>query len=127
MQARKGFSLIEVMVALAVLAVAMMGAQSLASTMIRTVTSANAQMTAGQLVDDRIDLIRTDPDFPNLANYAGTETTIPGWSTYTRTTQIVRTQATNNGRLLDYYTVTVTVNGTPLRVPVSRTVIIGAT
>jgi type IV pilus modification protein PilV len=127
MRNREGFSLVEVVVALVVLAVAVMGAQGMAATMIRTVTTSNAQNTAGQLVEDRIDRIRTDPAYDSLATkYVATESTIPGWSTYSRVTQLTRTQVSTSNGTTDYYTVTVTVNGSPLRAPVRRTVVIGS-
>lgn len=127
MRTRNGFSLVEVVVALLILAVAILGSQSMASTMIRTVTTANAQMAATQLAEDRIDRIRTDPAYDSLATkYAMTESTLPGWSTLSRVTQLTRTRDSIAAGITDFFTVTVTVNGPPLRAPVRRTVVIGS-
>lgn len=127
MRTRKGFSLIEVIVALVILAVAIMGSQALASTMIRTVTTSNAQAAAAQLVEDRIDRIRTDPAYDSLTQkYAATESPLPGWPTLQRVTVLTRTQDSTATGVTDYFTVTVTVSGTGLRAPVSRTVVVGS-
>ncbi len=127
MRARNGFSLVEVVVALVLLAVAMMGAQTLAATMIRTVTKSNVQVAAAQLVEDRIDRIRTDPAFDSLTTkYAATEASLPGWSLLQRVTQVVRTTSVTTAGTTDYYTVTVTVSGRGLAAPIKRTIIIGS-
>ena len=117
----------EVIVALMILAVAMLGSQALAATMVRTVTTSNAQMAAAQLVEDRIDLIRTDPSYDSLSTkYAGTESTLPGWPTFQRVTQLSRTRDSTAAGITDYIMVTVQVSGTGLRVPVRRTTVIGS-
>jgi prepilin-type N-terminal cleavage/methylation domain-containing protein len=127
MQARGGFTLMEVIVALFILAISMLGAQALASTMIRTVTTSNAQMAAAQLVEDRIDLIRTDPAYDSLqTRYAGTESPVTGWPTYSRETQLSRTRDSTAAGIKDYIMVTVEVSGTGLRQPVRRTTVIGS-
>jgi prepilin-type N-terminal cleavage/methylation domain-containing protein len=127
MRNREGFSLVEVIVALVVLAVAILGSQSMATTMIRTVSSSNAQSSAAQLVEDRIDRIRTDPSYDSLTlKYPGTENPVPGWNTFQRLTEVVRTQTNTNGGITDYTTVTVTVSGNGLLSPIKRTVIIGS-
>jgi prepilin-type N-terminal cleavage/methylation domain-containing protein len=127
MKNRNGFSLVEVVVALVILAFAVMGAQSLTATMINTVATANIENSAAQLVEDRIDLIRTDPAYDSLTTkYAGTESTIPGWSTLQRVTQLARTRDSTAAGITDFYTVTVTVNGTGLRAPLRRTIVVGS-
>jgi prepilin-type N-terminal cleavage/methylation domain-containing protein len=127
MQVRGGFTLMEVIVALFILSVSMLGAQALASTMIRTVTTSNAQMAAAQLVEDRIDLIRTDPAYDSLlTKYAATENPVPGWATYTRVTQLSRLRDSTAAGITDYIMVTVEVSGTGLRQPIRRTTVIGS-
>jgi type IV pilus modification protein PilV len=124
---RDGFSLVEVVVALVILAVAIMGSMSMATTMIRTVTSSNAQNAASQLIEDRLDRLRTDPAYDSLSlKYAGTESPVAGWPLYSRVTQLTRTQTTTNGLVTDYFTITVTVTGRPLRAPISRTIVVGS-
>ena len=58
MRGRSGFSLVEVIVAMLMLTVMMLGAQALAGRMIRTSATANIQVIAAQLADDRIDFVR---------------------------------------------------------------------
>ena len=80
-----------------------------------------------QLVEDRIDLIRTDPAYDSLnTKYAGTENTIPGWSTLQRRTLLTRTRDSTAAGITDFYTVTVTVSGKGLRSGVRRTIVVGA-
>jgi prepilin-type N-terminal cleavage/methylation domain-containing protein len=127
MRNRDGFSLVEVVVALVILAVAIMGAQTMTATMIRTVSTSNAGNAAAQLVEDRIDLIRTDPAYDSLfQKYAGTEASLPGWSTLQRVTQLTRTYDTTATGITDFYTVTVSVSGQGLLNPVRRTIVVGS-
>lgn len=127
MRLRDGFTLMEVIVALMILAVALLGSQALAATMVRTVTTSNAQMAAAQLVEDRIDLIRTDPAYDSLfTKYAGTESTLAGWPTFQRLTQLSRTRDSTAAGITDYIMVTVQVSGAGLRTPIRRTTVIGS-
>jgi prepilin-type N-terminal cleavage/methylation domain-containing protein len=125
MRSRAGFTLIEMIVALTVLSFVILGAQSMATTMIRTVSTANAQASAAQLVEDRIDRIRTDPAYDSLTlKYVGTETTLPGWSTFQRVTQMSWTYDSTAVGITNYITVTVTVSGQGLPGPIRRTVVV---
>lgn len=125
MQARKGFSLVEVIVALLMLTVMMLGAQALAARMIRTSATANIQVIAAQLADDRIDFVRLDPQYDSLnARYVGAENPVTGYAGYARTTTLSRTiTATSNGTT-DFITLTVTVAHQQLATPVARTIVI---
>ena len=127
MKNRRGFSLVEVVVALVILAVAIMGAQTMTATMINTVSTANIENSAAQLVEDRIDRIRTDPAYDSLTTkYVATESAMPGWSTLQRVTQLTRTRDSTAAGITDFYTVTVTVSGQGLRGPVRRTIVVGS-
>ena len=99
MRARKGFSLVEVVVALLILTVMMLGAQALAGRMIRTSATASIQVTAAQLADDRIDYLRMDPQYDSLtARYVADENPVAGYGGYRRPTAVNRTiTATTNG------------------------------
>lgn len=122
---RGGYTLIEVIVALLLFSVLGLGTQALVANMIRTVARANVQVTAAQLADDRIDLIRLDPQYDSLAwRYTANETTIAGHSGFTRNTTVTRTQQTTATGIIDFVTVTVAVNGLALNTPVERTIVI---
>jgi Tfp pilus assembly protein PilV len=90
---REGYTLSEVIIALLMFSVLGLGTQAMVANMIRTVARDNIQVTAAQLADDRIDLIRLDPQYDSLAwRYTGNETTIPGHAGLTRNTTVTRTQ-----------------------------------
>jgi type IV pilus modification protein PilV len=124
MRARKGFSLVEVVVALLILTVMMLGAQALAGRMIRTSATASIQVTAAQLADDRIDYLRMDPQYDSLtARYVADENPVAGYGGYRRTTAVNRTiTATTNGTT-DFTTITVTVTHQQLATAVARTIV----
>jgi type IV pilus modification protein PilV len=125
MRTRDGFSLVEVMVALVMLTAMMLGATALAGRMIRTSTSANIQVTAGQLAEDRVDFVRLDPQYDSLSvRYTGTENPVTGYPGYTRTTAVTRTTTVTTNGTTDYITMTVRVTHQQLSTPVARTVVI---
>jgi type IV pilus modification protein PilV len=124
MEARRGFSLVEVTVAMLLLTVMMLGAQALAGRMIRTSTTANIQVTAGQLADDRIDFLRMDPQYDSLtARYVANENPVAGYPGYRRTTAISRSITTTSNGTTDFTTITVTVIHQQLATPVARTIV----
>jgi prepilin-type N-terminal cleavage/methylation domain-containing protein len=58
---QKGFTLIEVMVTLGLLAIVMMGLQSLLATSIRAAATASTMTTATTLAQQKIELLRNTP------------------------------------------------------------------
>ena len=125
MSDRRGFTLIEVILALTILLVVMM---MLANTTGRTVhiaaTSAN-QQSAVQLVMDRVDQIRADPVYDGLdSTYARTETGFPSLPGFTRRTVIVRVGGV--GQPTDFKRITVSVTGPGVVPAVTRTVTVAA-
>jgi prepilin-type N-terminal cleavage/methylation domain-containing protein len=125
MDNQRGFTLIEVILALTILLVVMM---MLATTTGKTVhiatTSAN-QESAIQLAIDRVEQVRADPKYNSLdSTYAITETTFPTLSGFTRVTSIVRTGGV--GQPNDYKKVTVRVTGPGVSPAVVRTVTVAA-
>ncbi|MHB1313432.1 MAG: hypothetical protein ACYC3L_15550, partial [Gemmatimonadaceae bacterium] len=72
---------------------------------------------------DRTDQIRSDPNYAALDTaYAKTETSIASYPGFTRVTAVVHT--TTSGQ--DYKKFTVTVSGTGLPTPLTRTVSVAA-
>ena len=123
MNNRSGFTLIEVILALTILLVVMM---LLANTTGKTVHTAatGANQEAGiQLAMDRVEKVRSDPNYSALDTaYAKTETNFPTLAGFTRVTTIVRTTSGAH----DFKRVTVTVTGPGLTVPIVRTVTVAA-
>lgn len=121
---RKGFTLVEVAIALVLLAIVTMGLMSQSARMVRGVTDDRARTTAAAAADARIALVRQWPTYASLDSaYAGAEANTPraGW---TRTTQITRIGGL--GQPNDFKRVTVTVTGPGLPAPVARTITVAA-
>ncbi len=123
MNNRSGFTLIEVILALSILLVVMMMLANTTGKTVHTTATSSNQQAAIQLAMDRVEQVRTDPNYAGLDSaYARTETSFPTLSGFTRVTSIVRTTSGNN----DFKKVTVTVTGPGLLSPVVRTVTVAA-
>jgi prepilin-type N-terminal cleavage/methylation domain-containing protein len=118
----RGFTLIEIMMALVVLTVAILGLATSTSGFMHVVTVGQERSTAIQLAQQRVEQIQMDPDYADLDSiYGGTESSLPGASGYTRITTIV--QSTDS---LDYKTVTVSVIDPTAADTIRRTIIVAA-
>jgi prepilin-type N-terminal cleavage/methylation domain-containing protein len=123
MNNRSGFTLIEVILALTILLVVMMMLANTTGKTVHTAATGSNQEAAIQLAMDRVEKVRSDPNYSGLDTaYAKTETTFPTLSGFTRVTTITRTTGSNN----DFKKVTVTVTGPGLTSPVVRTVTVAA-
>jgi type IV pilus modification protein PilV len=123
MRARKGFTLIEVVVAMVLLTMVVLGSQGLAARMVHTTAESNVRMQAMQLAHDRVDMVRLDPQYDSLvARYQGTESGIPMHPGFTRVTTLTRTQTATSTGTIDFYTITVRVTAPALSGAVTRTV-----
>jgi prepilin-type N-terminal cleavage/methylation domain-containing protein len=122
---RRGFTLIEVMIALVILAVVVLATAQLTTTMVHTVVTSQQQDAAVELAQSRLAQIRADPGYAGLeGTYVATETTFPTLPGFSRRTQILHIGGV--GLPLDYKRITVTVNGPGLLVPVTRSVTVAA-
>lgn len=119
---RRGFTLIEVMIALVILMVVALGMAQLTATMTHTVTTGGRQQAAVELAEGRVAQIQADPNYAGLeSTYVATEAnfaTLPGFSRQT----IVQHDTGSAGARHDWKRVTVTVSGPGLLVPVSRSI-----
>lgn len=119
----RGFTLIEVVVALTILLVVMVGLVTMTGKTSNIAATSERQEAAIQLVNDRIDQVRVDPNYTTLDSiYATTESSFPTLPGLTRVTTIIRTTSSSN----DYKRITVTVSGTGLSAPIARTVTVAA-
>lgn len=124
---RDGFTIIEILLALLLLSFMVMGFQAATGEIIAYAARSDREVVAVQLVEDRLDLIRLDPEYAQLeSRYEGTDSALVDYPDLVRTTEIVRTNTMESTGELDYVKVTVTVSGPSLRAPVARTVVIGA-
>lgn len=123
---RPGFTMIELIVSLVILGVAIVGLQVVTSRMLQTTDRANRRTIAAQIAEDRLDLIRSDPDYGRVAaRFTESGTTIDEPAGFTRTTRFLHQYDSTASGVTDYLRVTVTVDGTGLPEPVARTISIG--
>ena len=124
MSGRRGFTLIEVILALSILMVVMLMLATTTGRALHTAATSGNQQVAIQLAMDKIDQVRNDPSYDGLeAAYAKADTafaTLPG---FRRVTTIVRTGGP--GQANDFKKVTVTVTAPGID-PVSRSVTVAA-
>lgn len=124
---RDGFTIVEILLALLLLSFTVMGFQAATGEIIHFAAQSDRQAVAMQLAEDRLDLIRLDPDYGALeSRYEMAPTQLQDYPDLTRATEIVRTREQQATGVLDYVTITVTVAGSGLRAPVARTIVVGA-
>lgn len=124
---RGGFTLVEVIVALLLLSVAVLGMGASSGALVRRALEAELESLARQAVDDRLALVALEPVYSEIDDYAGTESAISGLDGASRVTAVehIRRDGTG-GRMVDYRQIRVTVSGGPVRRPVSGSVTVGA-
>jgi prepilin-type N-terminal cleavage/methylation domain-containing protein len=122
----RGMTLIEIIMALTILSVVLLGMGQFAFNFSRTERQAEARTIAVTLASQRLAEVRASPNYSGIdSTYGVSEATIPGFTGYSRTTTIVHTGGprplTN-----DYKTVTVVVSAPTLATPVKKTVVVAS-
>lgn len=127
-RADAGFTLVEITVALVILAVAFLGMSLSTGRLVRSVAEEEVRAVVQQAVEDRLTEVRMDPRFPHLDSlYAGVEDPVLGLEGFSRTTELDRVEeARPGGRTEDYWVVWVTVSGPFIGSPMSRQVVVAA-
>ena len=123
---RSGFTLVEVIIAMMLLGVTIVGMQLVTVAMLRNQTSAHVRLTASQLAEDRLDRVRLEPNYGSLPNYQLTEDTVPGFPGFRRVTEVRSSRDSTARGIVDYREVTVRVTSPSLPAPIVRSLIIGA-
>lgn len=123
-----GFTLVELVVALVILAVALLGLSASTTGLVRSVSEEEIKATLLQAVEDRISEVRMDPRYGGLETlYEIEESDVLGLDGYTRSTLVERVQApVVGGGTRDYTVVVVTVQGPGLAEPLSRRTVVAA-
>ncbi|HET7632585.1 MAG TPA: prepilin-type N-terminal cleavage/methylation domain-containing protein [Gemmatimonadaceae bacterium] len=125
-RARNAFTLVEVIVALLVLGMALLGLALFVSNMAHAGTDARTLGTANELATDRIETIKSALSYASLdTRYAGTEASVPGYPGYVRKT-IIRHVGGGVSDSVDYRIVTVLVSNPAMPDTVRKTTIIAA-
>jgi prepilin-type N-terminal cleavage/methylation domain-containing protein len=121
---RAGYTLIEVMLAIIVLAVVLMSLARYTGSLLHTVSTSNARTTAAEVARERIELVKSDPSYLTLAtSWAGAQTGFPGYPSMRRTTTVQRVTGTAPPR--DYTIITVQVTEPTMGLPVNVTTVVG--
>lgn len=123
-----GFSMVEMIVAVVLLAVGVLALAAGTSRLTQVTVDVERQTLALQACEDRLARIRLHPRYAELDSlFSESRAPVPGAPGLYRSTSIqrIRQAGDREGRFVDFARVTVTVEGSGLRVPVSRTVAIG--
>lgn len=124
---REGFTIVEIVLALVLLSFVVLGFQAATGEIIHSAARSDRQTVAVQLAENRLDLIRLDTEYEELASrYTETDTSVDGYAGLARSTTFDRTVVEQETGVLDYLTVTVRVTGRGLEEPISRTTVLAA-
>ena len=124
--ARKGMTLIEVMIAVTILSTAMLGIAGFMGKFAHIVAVSDVKNTANEIASQRLEEIKNAPRYSAIDTlYPGTTTMSSPYVGYTRTTVVSHTGG-GSADLYDYRTITVTVANSRLDGPIKRTTIIAA-
>ena len=122
-RARRGMSLIEVMIALVILTGALLRMGRFIGSFAHTSTDGFMLSEAADLCLDRIETIKAYGVYSTLeTKYNGTESSIAGYPGFKRVTQVLRTVNSTT----DYKAITVTVTNPAMTGSVKKTTIISA-
>lgn len=123
-----GFTLVEITIAIMILTTAVLGIAVSTGRMLTPAATAELEFEALQSVEDRLALIRLEPRYGQLDSlFAGSETSLPGMPGFTRTTTVSRTRQTlTGGKVLDFTTIVVTLDGPGLPAPLYRKLVVAA-
>lgn len=125
-KARKGMTLVEVLVALTILSVVMLGLGTFTTNFARTVSEAGIKSTASDLVADRLEVVKSGSRYDLLeSQFQGTESTIAGHPGFTRRTRILHVGGSPMDSV-DYKVVTVEVQAPRLSKPVRKSTVISS-
>ena len=119
-------TLIEIIIALTILAVVVLGMGQFAFNFSRTERQSEARTIAVFLADQRLSEIRSSPNYSGLdSTYGVSEATVSGFPGYARSTTIVHTGGPRP-QTNDYKTITVTVTSVALASPIKETIVVAA-
>ena len=123
----RGLTLIEIVIAMTILAVVVLGMGQFAFNFSRSERLAEARTIAVNLADQRLSEIRASPNYSGIDSiYGVNEGAVSGFAGFSRTTTIVHTGGPKPTFTNDYKTVTVTVVGPPLSAPIMKTIVVAA-
>jgi len=123
---RRGFTIVEVIVALVILSVAVLGLSASAASLATRAADAELRARALHTVQDRLARVQVDPRYGQLDSlYEGTEIDALGLTGFTPTTTVTHVLQTNPTPL-DYKVIGVVLDGPVLGGAVSRQLVVAA-
>lgn len=127
-RARAGFSLVEVIVALGLLTVVLLGLALFVSNMAHNTSDSRLLGTASELAANRLETIKSATDYASIDTFAVKETSIPGSSTYAGFVRQTYVQHVGGAvsDSVDYRIVTVVVSNPAMSDTVKKTTAIAA-
>ncbi len=128
LRTRRGFSLTEVVVAMGILALALLGLALFVSRMAHAASDSRLLGTANELVTNRLEAIKAITNYASIDTTARTETSIPGSPSYYGFKRVTLVKHVGGGvsDSVDYRIVTVTVTNPVMSAPVKKTTAIAA-
>lgn len=125
---RAGFTMVEVIVALVILSVGVLGVAASAGRLHTAVARSGSEAVAQQAARDRLDRVLLHPRYGELDSlFTAVEDPVDGRDDYRRSTEVSRiVQSVPGGGEVDFTRIVVTVEGPGLREPVVRTAVVGA-
>lgn len=126
MRRRRGFTLVEVIVAMTLLTAGLIALIGMTGRFARAGGRSRASLTATELAVERLEQARNTPGYAALDTMAGTETTPAGLSGYRRVTTVRRVGGQAPTDSVDYRLVTVVVRVAATRDSVQKTLAIPA-
>ncbi len=125
-QARKGITLIEVVMEITILAVATLSIAGFMAKFAKIVAVSDVKNTANELASQRLEEIKNAPRYSAIDTlYPGTVTLGAPYTDYTRETLVTHTGG-GAADLYDYRTITVIVSNLRLPTPIRRSTMIAA-
>lgn len=123
---RAGMTLIEVMVALTILAIVMIGLGRFTTDFARTVSEAGNRSTASDLVAERLETVKSGGRYDLIeTQFQGNETTIVGFGGFARRTMVNHVGGAPSDSV-DYKVITVEVTGPRLSKAVRKSTVISS-
>jgi len=121
---RRGLSLVEVIIALAILGGVLLALGLFSARLSQATSGGRVRIAAAQLAADRLELVKTAPRYSMIeSTYVATENNIPKFPGYTRRTWVQRVGGAVTDTI-DYKIVTVQVTNSQMSGNVRKTTVI---
>ena len=125
MNRRSGFTLVEMLLSIVILAIILGSVARYTGQYLHTVSTSTTRTAAAEVARERIGLVDMDPSYATLpATWAGTQIGFPGYPDMTRVTSVSRITGAVPQR--DYTIVTVRVTEPTMGAPIDVTTVVAS-